>query len=212
VDNEIWFLLIGAAAAFSFGLIRDLVIDNRRNAASRDAEEKRWRREDDIRQEAVQLALDEERRRIAREDALRDREERGARRLVADELDTIANHLTMLLEADAWPEVPLAGFLPTDRWDEHKATLASAMESQADFGALAGFAYSVGQLRARIDRSYEYGGICFPADVRVRLEGMKQTAEALRWVVHGRHKLVTDDAGVRAMPIEDTAGSSSPEP
>lgn len=203
---------VGAAAFFVAGLVvsevvrfaRDSALESKRAARAIEAEERRWTREDEIRLETAQANLDAERRRIEREDALWNREVQGARRVVADELDTLYNHLGMMLRKNQWPDEAMVGrgnFLSLRRWHEHMGTLASAFDDQQQFMNLAGFIYSVEQLRARVGT--QHAGTPIATEERTSLARMQNDAHALYWVVLGGYRLEVDDNGKRALvPVE----------
>src|SRR4051812_32186375 len=102
-------VVAGFAAAEALRLIRELALERGREGK----------------------VLEAEARQDAREDAFYRRETRAARRLIADELDTVANHLAMMLRKNVWPESAFLGkayFLPTNSWEQHRVALAQAMD------------------------------------------------------------------------------------
>jgi hypothetical protein len=75
-------VIIGVLVGGTIQLVAALVIEGRRESATVTRDERTW----------------------AREDAFSAREVRRAQLLVADELDTIANHLRLMQKHSAWPK------------------------------------------------------------------------------------------------------------
>lgn len=195
--------VLGLAVAEGFRLVRDLAVENRRAEKARESEERRWEREDRLRAEALSEGLDRERREVKREEALRVREAQSSRRLVADELDSTYNHMNMMTRHRRWPVPDVmvrADFLTSAEWERNKESLAQVMDDQAEFLDLASFYYSVRQVRSRALGRDQTESPLLEGEDEVRLERMKQHAQALRWVVLGNHRLLVDGDGVRAVP------------
>lgn len=166
-----------------------------------------------------ELLVDRERWR--REQAAYDRVTSAARRLVADELDTVRNHLALMIRRGMWPVpnfVESANFLPTVEWERRKDRLAEAVSDENTWVVLASFEYSLAQLRARA--LGEQAGKQLQPIERERLQTMHDQATVLYGVLAGDIPLPEDWqkqlAAVRAagkLPLvvdEDTLPDSTP--
>jgi hypothetical protein len=130
------YVALGLVGGQAVQLIRELVLERRRERQASLRDQRAWQRED----------------------ALYDRDSRRARLLVADELDTIENHVGMLIRHEVWPnplKTETMEFLPVEEWAAHKSQLAADLPDVSWY-ALAGLYYSTGQLRRRI--KVETGG------------------------------------------------------
>jgi hypothetical protein len=125
-----------------------------------------------------------DRRRWKREEAAYGRVTRAARRLVADELDTVANHLALMLRRDMWPVSEVmerARFLPNAEWERRKERLAEAVNDENTWVVLASFQYTLGQLRARA--LGEPGAKRLEPTERERVQTMYDQAKVLHGVL-----------------------------
>jgi len=125
-----WFLLIGIVVGQVLQLLRELVLERRREAKALLAEKRKSERE---------------------EDGYR-RQMRQARRLVADELDSIAGQFAMVIRRGVSPPSGVDGFLDTSEWGLHKGALAESLENDAEFDLLASFYYTVNKARESLIR------------------------------------------------------------
>jgi hypothetical protein len=103
----------------------------------------------------TQSRLDDRRasREAARESAAANTELRVAKRLLLEELDTIALHYKSLVDRSQYPQPlsPARGalFLPTTAWEDNKRTLAAAL-SDDEWGALTPFMHTVSRARVLV--------------------------------------------------------------
>jgi hypothetical protein len=125
-----------------------------------------------------------DRQRWQREEAADQRVTRAARRLVADELDTIGNHLALMIRKGMWP-VPAfvndAHFFPVAEWEQRKQRLAEAVPDENTWVVLAAFQYSLRQLRARA--LHEDGGKPLNQAEQAHLQTMHDQARVLHGVL-----------------------------
>jgi hypothetical protein len=170
--------LLGAFAVGLITLAREWLV-----------ERKRWARDDERYRQVT-----------TREDDGYRRTTRAARRLVADELDSAQNHIGMILRFDAWPVPEVAeraNFLSSAEWHTHKQRLAEALDDDSTWEALAGFFYSLDQLRLMV---INYADDPLVERDRVRLRGMHDQAMTLQGILTGDEPLPDDwQAQVKAL-------------
>jgi hypothetical protein len=99
-----------------------------------------------------------ERRREAREAAQRERNARTARRLIGDEIDTLAGAYAEFAGRGRMPEKPyeVQYFFPREQWERYKETLASSIEDEVLWHGLVTFYFNVLGVR-EIFRNLELG-------------------------------------------------------
>jgi hypothetical protein len=162
--EAVWFLLVGVLVAQGLQFIREIVIERRREAQA-------------IRAEQVKED---------REALIYARTSRQARRLVADELDTTANHLETLGRRASFPPTDVVErerLLDASEWEKHKGALAEALDDDAQFDVLSSFQYGARQLRERL-RGAGPGTLIFGEEM-LRLHRMELQARVMELVVLG---------------------------
>jgi hypothetical protein len=101
---------------------------------------------------------------------------RQARRLVAEELRSIYNHLSLLQEEGypvALPESPT--FLPTEQWEANRGVLARHLDDKT-WDALSPFMDSIPATRAVIGRDVAAGLVVIPSSVLGQIENAHDIA------------------------------------
>jgi hypothetical protein len=141
-------------------------------------------------------------RREKRDERARQRASKEARLLVADELDTIGNHLDLLADHGKWPVadyIDAAGFLDAREWHAHKGQLAVILDDEGDWMLLASLHYSVRQLLARA-REEAAGGQLTPEE-REHIRTMEAQARTMKPVVLGTHVLEVTEGEMRLVSV-----------
>jgi len=89
---------------------------------------------------------------------------RQARRLIAEELQSVLNHLDHMLKAGKYPRPDdLAGFLPTSQWESGRVVLARHIEDDR-WGSLSPYVDSIHITREMVDEAPR--DVPIPEDIR----------------------------------------------